>query len=175
MVGGPAQRPAGASPRSSRASAGCARMPDRRGKRRGANPRGGEGAGRRRLAPPPRCPPAAPAPFLACERTPRTGHRLSRCVHLCPFLRIPLWTHPTFSRLLVPKVLGLRRCLTRKDEAHKRCWGNLLYSPTPQTSAGFSAGGPSIREFRSLPHTVSLFPFTAVELKSCTFLIQRPK
>ncbi|XDC58658.1 hypothetical protein R6Z07M_009840 [Ovis aries] len=91
------------------------------------------------------------------------------------FSGIPLWTHSTFSRLLVPKVLGLRRCLTRKDEAHKRCWGNLLYSPTPQTSAGFSAGGPSIREFRSLPHTVSLFPFTAVELKSCTFLIQRPK
>ena len=107
-VGGPAQHPAGASPRSSWASAGCTRMPDRGGKRRGADPRGGEGAGRWRLAPPPRCPPAAPAPapFLACERTPRTGHQLPRCVHLCPFLRDSPVDTPHLLQASGPQSLG---------------------------------------------------------------------
>lgn len=122
----------------------------------GPEGRGGEGAGRWRLAPPLRCPPAAPAPFLTVKRTPRTGHRLPPLCAPLPFSQgFPCGHTPPPPGFWSPKS-GFRRCLSRKSEAHKRCWGNLLYSPSPQASAGFSTGGPSIREFRSLLHTVSL-------------------
>lgn len=88
-VGGPAQRPAGASPRSSRASAGCARMPDRGGKRRGADPRGGEGRGPGDGASPllPAAPLPPPPPFSPVNGPLGLGTGYPRCVHLSPFLR----------------------------------------------------------------------------------------
>ena len=108
--------------------------PDARSRREegGADPRGGEGRGPGDGASPllpaaPLPPPPPPPPPFSPVKGPLVlGTGYPAVCTSALFSGIPLWTHPTFSRLLVPKVLGIRRCLTRKDEAHKRCWGNLL-------------------------------------------------
>ena len=73
--------PEAAGPR--RDAPGCPIAEGRGGERTRGEGRGGDRA--RRLAPPPRCPPAVPAPFLTGERTPRTGHRLPPLCAPLPF------------------------------------------------------------------------------------------